>query len=66
MAERVGGKERTHLVEVDLDAADVGRADGNHAEEAVSPATEECDTFVQNEQVLQTFGHVRRDREEFT
>lgn len=52
-------------VKVHFDATDVGRADGDHAEETVSPSTEESDPFVEHEQVLKTFSHVWGDRKQF-
>ena len=47
------------MVKVDLDAPDVGCADGDHAEEAVLPAAEECDTLVEHEEVFEPLRHPR-------
>ncbi|KAL7285892.1 hypothetical protein ACG7TL_001003 [Trametes sanguinea] len=58
------GGTATYLVKVDLDTADVGRAHGDHAEEAVSPTAEQRDAFVQDEQVRQALRHPGRDREQ--
>ena len=38
----------TYGIKVDLDAADVGRANGNHAEKAIAPSAEECDALVEH------------------
>jgi hypothetical protein len=54
----------TYGVEVDDDAADVGGADRDHAEEAVLPAPEQRNALVQDEQVLEAFGHPGRHGEE--
>lgn len=42
----------------DLDVADVDRADGYHAEETVSLASKYGDAFLEDEEVLQAFGHL--------
>lgn len=41
-----GGKQRvqTHLIKVDTDTADVGRTDGNHPKEPISPSSEHYET----------------------
>jgi hypothetical protein len=54
----------THLVEVDLDGTDVRGADGDHAEEAVSPTAEECYALVEHEQVLEPARDVGRHAEQ--
>lgn len=53
------------LVEVDFYGADVGGADGDHGEEAVAPAAEEGDAFVQHKQVFEPFGDVGAHAEQF-
>ena len=50
--------ESTHGIKFDLDAANcVGRADGYHAEQAVSPASEHGDAPAEHEEILQVFDH---------
>jgi len=56
----------THCVKVDLDASNVCSTDGNHAEEPIFPPSEECDSLIQHEKVMQPLGDIWRDREEFT
>jgi len=46
------------FVEVDVDRADVSGADGSHAEEAVAPAAEEDNAFVEGEEVGHAIGDV--------
>ena len=54
----------THLVEVDLDTADIRRTDRDHAEEAVLPPAKKSYPLVQHKQILQPLRHPRREREE--
>lgn len=49
---------QTYSVEVDLETANVGRADWNHAEDPISPSSERCDALVQNQQVRKSLDDV--------
>lgn len=47
---RVGEVRAQGGVEVEDDGSDVRRADGDHAEEPMSPSSKECDAFIQDEE----------------
>lgn len=49
------------LVEVDYDAANVCSANRHHAEKSVFPSPKQRHTFVQHEQVFQSFCHPGRN-----
>lgn len=55
---------KTYLVEVDLDAPDVGRTDRYHAEETVLPSSQKGHALIQHEQVLNTPRDERADAEQ--
>ena len=47
-------------VQIDLDVADVDRTHGDPAETAIALSANECDAFVEHEQVLEPFFHVTK------
>ena len=59
-------EEVTNSVKVDLDTSNICSSDRNHAEEPVFPPSEQSDSLVQHEKVMQPLGNIGRHREEFT
>ena len=56
----------TNSIKVDLDTPNVRSSDRNHTEEPMFPSSEESNSFVQHEKVMQPLGDIGRHREEFT
>jgi len=59
-------EEATNGVKVDLNTSNIRSSDRYHAEEPELPPSEESNSLVQHEKVMQSLGDIGRHRKEFT